>query len=759
MGYVLFVISVLIVLMVALTIAVAHGDTPGPPRANSHWAFTAPKRPTAPRASNPPWARNRIDLFVHHRLDLEKIHPAAEADKPTLIRRLSLDLIGLPPSPVDVRAFVRASASDAYEQLVDRLLASPHFGEKWARWWMDLAHYGDSDGYLTDQLRPVAWRWRQWVVDAFNRNQPFDQFTIEQIAGDLLPDSTAQQRIATGFFRNTLSNREGGADLEEFRTLQVLDRTATFGATWLGLTLACSQCHDHKHDPITQKEFYQLYDFFNNADELNIPAPLPGEREAYLSQKEALDKQRQEALAPVATELKTLQQRWESMLLETEANPGRDHLRDRELELLGLIWGGGLGEGQLEGLNIVHTPWPERSPQQRDRLQDYFLQRGSIVDPPLFRKLKLEAIRQKLVDLTKRTAAVTRAPTLVQHRTPRMTRVALRGDFRRPGEVAPPGVPATLHPMQATRQPNRLTLARWTVDPANPMTARVTVNRLWQELFGAGLVSTADDFGTHGKPPSHPDLLDCLATEFIRCRWDLKAMIKLMVSSASYRQASGADSAQRRRDPDNLWLGRGGRRRLSAELIRDNALAASGLLERRIGGPSVRPPQPESVIKESFSAQWEVSRGANRYRRGLYTFVQRTSPFAQNVTFDFPDNNQSCARRLRSNTPMQALTLLNDPLFFEAAGALANRILQEGGHTVGDRLDYAFLLCLARTPQAEELNRLFEFLETETKRAMKKRSPAPIGTPGAAPLDTAQIAAWTRVASVLLNLDEFITRE
>ncbi len=385
---------------------------------NAHWAFVIPEQPTPPLISESTWPRNDVDHFILKRMEASDLLPSPEANRRTLLRRLHFDLIGLPPSLAEIAAFeadIKNGPDTAYEKLIDRLLASKHFGEKWARWWMDLAHYGDSDGYLTDQLRPVAWRWRQWVVEAFNRNLPFNQFTIEQLAGDLLPNANTEQHIATGFLRNTLSNREGGADIEEYRVLQVKDRASTFGTVWLGLTVACAQCHDHKYDPVSQNEFYQLYAFFNNANELNINVPLPGEAVKFAPAKKEYDRKRNELLAPVADELAVLQKHWETKLLDTETNPGLDHHWDRELELLGLVWGGHLGEGQLEGLNIVYKPRTKRTPIERDRLQDYFLRSGSRIGAKKFRELKVSELVQELDKMEKALPPVTRAPTMIQH--------------------------------------------------------------------------------------------------------------------------------------------------------------------------------------------------------------------------------------------------------------------------------------------------------------------------------------------------------
>ena len=566
-----------------------------------HWAYIPPAESLARSGAlqAPMAVKNRhslIDELIRARLAKEGIQPSPEADRVTLIRRVTLDLTGLPPSPLEVDAFVNDARSDAFERVVDRLLMSDHFGERWARWWLDLAHYGDSDGYLQDFIRPVAWRYRQWVVDAFNRDMPFDQFTIEQLAGDLLPDATVSQRMGTGFLRNTLSNREGGADLEEYRVNQTIDRTMTLGTTWLALTTGCAQCHDHKFDAISQREYYQLYAFFNNADEVNINAPLPGEREPYEAAKKEHDRQRTELLAPLAKPLAELQADWEKRLLHAEAHPNEDFAWDRTLELLGLQWGQSLGEGQLEGLNIIKTPLAQRTQDQRDRLLDYFLKSmpASLADKS--KDLKLGELKSKLDALAKELPPVTRAPGMMTFPTPRQTHVHVRGEFRRKGEDVQPGTPAALPPLKGSA--DRLTLARWLVSPEHPLTARVVVNRLWQELFGRGIVGTSENFGVRGDRPSHPELLDWLAVEFMKHGWSVKTMLRQIVLSQTYRQSSTARPELANRDPLNILVARQQRLRLSGEAVRDSALAVSGLLNRTIGGPSVKPPQPASVSKD-----------------------------------------------------------------------------------------------------------------------------------------------------------------
>jgi hypothetical protein len=719
-----------------------------------HWAFLTPEKAQPPDV---PGVGHSIDRFVRAKLQDADLQPSSPADRSVLIRRVTLNLIGLPPSPEEVGVFLEDKETGALERVVDRLLQSPHFGEHWARWWLDLAHYGDSDGYLQDFLRPVAWRYRQWVVDAFNADMPFDEFTIQQLAGDLLPDATVSQRMGTGFLRNTLSNREGGADLEEFRINQVLDRTMTVGTTWLGLTVGCAQCHDHKFDPVSQTEFYQLFAFFNNADEVNFNAPLPDEAEEYEAAREDYNRQRAALIAPVAEPLAALQAEWEKEILFAESNPGVDFMWDRQLELLGLQWGQNLGEGQLEGLNILRIPTDQRTKDQRNRLLDYFLASGSRPYSDRFAALKLSALREKLDKLATALPPVTRAPGMMKSVVHRPTWVHVRGDYRRHGDPVVPGTIAALPPMDAPSTPDRLELARWLVSPEHPLTARVTVNRLWQELFGRGIVATSENFGVRGDAPSHPQLLDWLAVDFVENGWSIKSLLREIVLSQTYRQSSDVRDDLAGRDPLNLLLARQTRLRLSGEAIRDSALAVSGLLSRKVGGPSVKPPQPSSVSKDGYNNTWEPSTGEDRYRRGLYTFLQRTSPYAQFVTFDLPDISGSCTRRERSNTPLQALTLLNDPVFMEAAQLLAIRILNEvPDDDEVQRIDRAYLLAFGRHPHAEEAQRLMEYLKQQRNILNAEAESAAALLENTARKDGAE---WVMLSSVLLNLDEFIHRE
>lgn len=720
-----------------------------------HWAFIPPQRTKPPTVAG---NEHVIDRFVRARLKQEKIKPSPQADRATLIRRLSFDLTGLPPTPLEVDAFVHDPRPDAYERVVDRLLASEHFGERWARWWLDLAHYGDSDGYLQDFLRPYAWRYRQWVVDAFNRDQPFDQFTIEQLAGDLLPNATVSQKTATGFLRNTLSNREGGAGLEEFRVRKVIDRTATVSTTWLALTFACAECHDHKFDAISQREFYQFYAFFNNTYEANFNAPLPGQYKPWAEAKKEYDKKRAELLAPIAKPLAALQADWEKRLLHAEAHPDEDFAWDRLLELLGLQWGQDLGGGQLEGLNIIKTPLALRTQTQREELLDYFLKTVPPVYSAKAKELKLSETYAKLTALKKSLPPMSRAQGMVQHAVPRATHIHVRGDYRRPGKVVQAGTPAALPALKPDS--SRLALAKWMVSPEHPLTARVTVNRLWQELFGRGIVATSENFGVRGDRPSHPHLFDWLALEFQQRNWSVKELLRLIVTSQTYQQSSRARPELATIDPNNALLARQQRLRLTAEMVRDSALASSGLLSRTIGGPSVKPQQPASVSKDGYNNIWETSPGADRYRRGIYTFIQRTSPFAQFVTFDLPDTSSSCTRRERSNTPLQALNLLNDPVFLEAAQALAVRVMREAGKSDQSRLNHAAMLVLARPAQPLESKRLLAYLEQQ--KTLFKNDPASMRDlldESTLSGDAAERAAWITLCSVLLNLDEAITRE
>ena len=785
-----------------------------------HWSFRKITRPIPPPVRATGWLRNGIDSFVLARLENEAVAPSPEADRATLIRRVTLDLIGLPPTPDEVAEFVADDQPDAFERLVDRLLASPHYGERWARPWLDLCHYGDSDGHLTDQLRPVAWRYRDWVTRMLNEDLPFDEFTVRQLAGDLMvsgePGGVSPRTIknaatrpgadaarlaedcvmidhvlGTSFLRQTLSNREGGADLEEFRVAQLVDRTSMVGTIWLGLTVGCARCHDHKYDPVTQREFFELYAFFDDVDEVNVDAPLEHETAAYRAARPEYERRRREVIAkydvakggsPVdeATReprVATLQRQWEAKCLYAAAHPGKKHIWDRQWEVLGLIWGGHLGEGQLEGCEIMRRPWNKRTSRQQTDLLDYFLSHGSVVDPKKFAELKLPELQKQLAELRKEFPAAfpTRAPVMQAAFARRQTYLHERGDFRGRGADVSPGFPHAVARtpsselsdkkekrsdggVKATKA-SRLELARWLVSRENPLTSRVTVNRMWQEFFGRGLVATSDDFGTRGDRPTHPELLDWLAMELMMrggdrevgseahaanspFSWSLKRAHRLIVMSATYRQSSRPRGELATRDPNNELLARQNSLRVPAESVRDAALAVSGLLSNTLGGPSVFPPQHERVTMEAFGSNgWKVSEGSDRYRRGLYTFILRTSPFAQAITFDAPPPVDVCTRRDRSNTPLQALTLLNDPVFGEMAIAFGERVRHDGGATDQARVQFAWQLAVGRPATAVELERLQRYLETQRRENQEDS------------------AAWASLAGVLLNLHEFITRD
>jgi hypothetical protein len=732
----------------ALKIATSAEKTHPP---SNHWAFIPPRRPSLPQARDSTWARNPIDAFILSKLDTEKITPSPEADRSTLIRRLSLDLIGLPPSPAEIADYLRDTRPDAYERVVDRLLGSPHYGEKWARHWLDLARYGDSDGYETDAPRPHAWRYRHWVIEAMNHNMPFDQFTIEQIAGDLLTNSTLEQKVATGFQRNTLTNREGGMDSEMLRVEQVVDRTNTIGTVWLGLTIGCATCHDHKYDPISQKEYYQLFAFLNSAAEVDLEAPLPGEIEPYLRLKPEYDRKRRKLLSEYG--VAEIQAEWEKKTLEAATNPSVGENWVLAWHYLEIFLPG--------GHDILRISPTERTQGQQDQLTDHFLEWcGLGISEERIKSAKVKELSEKLEALKEDYPALSQAQTILENPAAPQSHLLIRGDYRQLGTEVEPRTPAAL-PGLPDGPFNRLGLARWLVSAENPLTSRVIVNRIWQELFGRGLVESSENFGTRGDLPTHPDLLDWLATEFIANGWDIKKIQRWIVCSATYRQSSKAREDLESADPRNRLLARQSRIRLSAELIRDSTLAASGLLNSAIGGKSVYPPQPAGVGELAYKNQWKQSKGADLYRRGLYIHFKRTAPYPQLITFDAPNSLTTCSRRERSTTPLQALTLLNDPVFFEAAQALAVRVLREEQGSLDSRIDYAFRLCLGHDPIQRDKDRLEQYYFQERNELEHDPTLAEVlpKDSGAAAADRFEKAAWVGLSSVLLNLDEFITRD
>jgi hypothetical protein len=896
---------------------------------SGHWAFRPIARPAVPTVQNrKSKIENPVDAFILAGLEKRDITPSPEADRPTLIRRLSLDLLGLPPTPAEVDAFLSDHGPDAYERLVDRLLSSPHYGERWGRHWLDLARYADSDGYEKDNVRPWAWRYRDWVIDAVNRDISFDRFTIEQLAGDLLPNATLDQKVATGFHRNTLTNTEGGVDQEEFRLKATADRVNTTGTVWLGITVGCAECHNHKYDPVSQEEYYRLFAFFNAAKEANVPAPLPAELAAYEKAKQTFDEEHGRVTAEVAREMAVLekdvlpqrQKAWEveaarsavrwtpikpasavsaegatltaqpdGAILVTGKNPATDvytvatrsgltgitairleALADENLPSKGpgrtkhgnfvvnefslavklpddkepraiplrnasadysqpefapsgaadgnptTGWAIGPREGQRH-LIVFQTPEPLQLPpgtsltftiDQRHGSQHTLgkfrisvaagLQHAQAVLTPdaVADALLIPAERRsteqaamlaayyRTIDpeaakLTKKVAdhaatapkyPPTLAQTLTENNTPSKTYVHIRGDFQRHGAEVTPGTPSCLPALsdpeprtQNPESPSRLDLARWLVDPANPLTPRVTVNRIWQHLFGRGIVATPEDFGTRGAKPTHPELLDWLASEFIRRGWSQKAMIKLIVTSRTYRQSSRIRPELLAKDANNLWLARQNRFRLEAENVRDVYLAASGLLNPAVGGPSIRPPLPADIAALGYagSVTWRESKGMDKYRRGMYIFFQRTVPYPMLATFDSPDSNVCAARRERSNTPLQALTLLNDPVFVECAQALGRRAVREGGKAALDRARWLFKTCMSREPNQMELSEVVAAYKS--MRARTGHDPEldaqMTGEELAPSAENAETAAWVAVARIVLNLDEFVTRE
>ncbi|MCC6420859.1 MAG: PSD1 domain-containing protein [Gemmataceae bacterium] len=695
--------------------------------AAGHWAFQPPVRPALPAVKNETWLHNPIDRFILARLDEQGLRPSPEADRAVLIRRVHLDLLGLPPEPRAVEAFVNDTRPGAYERLVDRLLASPHYGERWGRHWLDLARYADTHGFTIDAPREI-WKYRDWVIDALNRDLPFDQFVIEQFAGDMLPRATLAQKIATGFHRNTLINQEGGIDREQFRVEAVTDRVDTTGVVFLGLTLGCARCHDHKYDPVSTKEYYQLFAFLNNQSEPTLSLASP----------------------EVAVKRKEIRARLGKM---------EDDLDDQIKAFIKK-----LPEAQQKGLKqeitvILNLRPDQRTDGQKKQLATFFRKKDA----------GLKKGFDALDALKKQEPKFPTTMVLEEMPKGRVTHVHIQGDFTRKGEKVSPGVPSILHPLSSPAPPNRLDLAHWLVDRRNPLVARVTVNRIWMRYFGAGLVETENDFGTQGALPTHPELLDWLAVEFMDRGWGLKALHKWIVTSATYRQSSRVRLDLTEIDPHNKLLARQARLRIDAEIVRDNALAASGLLTRQVGGPSVFPPQPDGIYQfTQVQRPWKADDGANRYRRALYTFFQRSAPYPALTVFDAPDGTNSCTRRARSNTPLQALTLLNDQAFLELARGRAARALREGPADDGGRLRYAFRLCLAREPSASEVDRLGQFLALQEKefRATPADARALLlagkGNEGAVlPPERAlaRYAAWTALARILLNLDEFITRE
>jgi mono/diheme cytochrome c family protein len=887
---------------------------------STHWAYTKPQRPPLPPlgkgGSEGGWPRNAIDHFILARLEKEKLRPSPEADRTTLIRRLTLDLTGLPPTPEAVDAFLADSSPDAYGRLVERVLASPNFGERMAQHWLDLARFGDSDGYHDDTPR-VMYQFRDYVIDSFNHDKPFDQFTLEQIAGDLLPEPSApyeggawgglEHKIGSAFHRLGPTSSEGGADAKEYLAKYAVDRVNTTAAVWLGVTLHCAECHDHKYDPFTTREYYQLFAFFNQVPEDAlyrgndappvIPTPNREQQRLLdeLSREIArLDAEIKRRVEQPDAELDSGQKAWEQKLAAGQTEtfklsdwhaigpfPARDgqlppfdfvYPPEKEVDLKQAY-----GEGRLqwkerpewkdgkpyylrgencatylyrtihadarqaltlylgsddgiklwvngkqvlanilvrgvapnqEKVSVVLEPGENRILMKIVNLQGgygfYFHTRAKETDEELeqvqkivqtpreqrdatqqaaLRRFYRERYAPALSELRVKRAEASQQKSILEQSIPRLrimadapqrrpTHILLRGDFRKLGDEVQPRTPAVLHPLHVRDGrafANRLDLARWIVDRDNPLTARVVVNRLWQLLFGQGLVRTVEDLGVRGEPPSHPELLDWLACEFVDSGWNVKHLLRLMVTSATYRQSSRVSPELRERDPNNALLARGPRFRLPAEMIRDNALAISGLLDRRIGGPSVKPYQPGDLWREmsygdSADKAYIQDHGLNLYRRGLYTFWKRSVMYPAFAVFDAPNREVCVAGRPVTNTPLQAFVTLNDVTYVEAARVFAERVLREGGASFEDRLTFAFRRALARPPTAKELailkqshDRLHDKYrrDPDAARALTSAGEYPI----AKDLDVAEHAAWTGLCQVILNLDETLTRE
>lgn len=836
----------------------------------THWSFVPPVQAALPSASNlAERIRNPIDNFVFDRLTREGLEPNPPADPAVLLRRVSLDLTGLPPTKEETEAFLADSAPDAYEKQVERLLQSPHFGERWAQVWMDLARYADTRGYEKDDRRTM-WPFRDWVIRAINDNMPLDQFTREQIAGDLLENPTKDQIIATAFHRNTMTNDEGGTDNEEFRTAAVVDRVNTTMQVWMGMTMACAQCHTHKYDPITHKEYFEFYAFFNQSEDADLTSDAPlldtptGDQQkqlddatAKLSEAQASlhalagDPAPPPAVAPVAggwhrlsafaantfdlafdrdfgpEKGVDLSQRYaegahywraEPALNDTAAVPldgeNTAHYFYRTIEAaepMAVEFGFGSDDAIKVWVNN-ELVWENRVTRGAQLDQDRVyagLKPGTntvlvkavngAAAGALYANLKTTAFPKKIADVIKMpvserddAASVLLASYREQRETlerrqkrldtlnteiarlpvmrelpadaQRTTHVFEKGSFLSPGEVVAAATPQVFQPFPADAPRNRLGLAAWLTARDNPLTARVIVNRYWEQFFGAGIVTTTEDFGTQGEWPTHPELLDWLAVELMEKKWDTKELCRLIVTSETYRQSSTLTPEKQERDPYNSLYARGPRFRLPAEAIRDQALRVSGLFSDKMYGLPTMPPQPEGLWQIEYSNdKWVESKGEDKYRRALYTFWRRTDPYPSMISFDAPSREVCTVSRIRTNTPIQALVTLNDPVFVEAAQALARRAVSEGGTSTRSRAAWAFETALSRSPEPEEVDVLVRLYRSvyddyrERPEEAEIMATQPIGVlpeNGSAPV----LAAWTVVGNALLNTDEFLTK-
>jgi hypothetical protein len=739
-----------------------------------HWAYIKPVRPKSPAVSDRAWPKNEIDRFLLARLEKEKLRPSPEADRTTVVRRLTLDLTGLPPTPAEVEEFVSDKRPEAYEKLVDRLLARTSFGEHWARMWLDLARYADSAGYVSDVPREI-WAYRDYVIRSLNADKPFDQFTIEQIAGDLLPNPTEDQIVATAFHRNTQTNNEGGSDREEYRNVAIVDRVNTTMSVWMGTTMACAQCHDHKYDPISQKEYFRFFAIFNNTEDADRQDESPVHSFYTPNQKEEREKLKKQIdeLEPMvsAEEKATIDkmaaaQNAKSKKKKSKQPPAKQTAGTASPKNAG----GTPSQREADGTRSVPATLPPAKPPATEGKQPStaVVKPSTSIAKPTAKPLSDAG--KRLADLKKRMAAIKPFTVPIQRELPsgkrRTTTIQYRGNFLDRGPVVTEGVPAAFPPLPKGLPPNRLALARWLVDENNPLTARVLVNRLWERIFGIGLVATSEDFGTQGELPSDPELLDYLAAELVASHWDIKHLIRRMVESAAYRQSSRITPDLEERDPENRLVARGPRFRLDAEAVRDQSLAVSGLLCRKMYGPAVRPFQPSFGLNAAFGGgmDWQTSEGEDRFRRAVYVSWRRTNPYPSMSTFDSASREVCCTRRPRTNTPLQALVTLNDPVYVEAAQALGRRMACEGGPSPADKVRYGFRLSLSRGPSDVETSRLVELYEKSRERFARKlddaKKMAGAIPPGRGPsgTDVVQLAAWTAVGNVLLNLDEFLMR-
>jgi hypothetical protein len=677
-----------------LLLAILSASAAGGAQTNkTHWAYVKPSRPALPEIKNRSWPRNPIDRFILARLEKEGMQPSPPADRALLIRRVSLDLTGLPPALEEVAAFLDDSSPLAYEKVVDHCLAKPAFGEHWARLWLDLARYADSCGYADDPPR-TNWLYRDYVIKALNANKPFDRFTIEQIAGDLLPDCDEETQTATSFHRNTMTNNEGGTDDEEFRNVAVVDRVNTTMSVWMGTSMGCAQCHDHKYDPFSQREYFRLFAIFNNTEDADRRDDAPVLK----------------VFKPGEAELHT---KLEAQIAALTTKIGTNHLADTNAP-----------EGKVE----------------RERLTGARKEMEKIQPTPVLVMRELQGDKR------------------------RKTHIHLRGNFQALGDEVTEGVPAIFHPLPQGVTTDRLALAKWLMDENNPLTARVVANRFWEQIFGTGIVRTVEDFGSRGDLPTDPQLLDWLATELVAQKWDIKAFLKLLVTSAAYCQSSRVTPELEERDPDNVLLARGPRFRLPAEVVRDQALFVGGILSSKMYGAPVRPPRPSFGLSAAFgsSLDWKNSEGEDRYRRALYIEWRRTALYPSLAAFDAPNREVCALRRSRSNTPLQALATLNDPVQVEAAQGLARRIGRIPG-SAEEKARYGFRLCLARNPREEEVRRLTDFYQSalahyasEPEKA-KQMATEPLG-PLPTGSDVGELAAWTAAGNVLLNLDEMLMK-